>query len=81
MSVIIATAASAINSSIEEIQSKVRELEEEIATLKAENARLKKYESQVIALKYGDIRKSTEIPGGFMGYGTSEWSSNASSGC
>ena len=79
MSYIIATAESAMKSSIEELQSKVTEMEGEIAALKAENARLKKYELQILEQKYG--RLSAAIPGGFMGYGTSEWSSNASSGC
>jgi hypothetical protein len=81
MSSIIATAASAMSTSIKELlgilQSKVTEMETEIATLKAENARLKKYEAQVIALKYGEIRQSTGIPRGFMGYGGSEWSTTA----
>ena len=78
---IIATAATAMKSSIEELlrvlQSKVTEMECEIAALKSENARLKKYEIQFNALKYGQIQQSTPIPGGFMGYGGSEWSSNA----
>ena len=77
----MATAAAAMSSSIGELllvlQTKVTEMESEIAILKAENARLKKYETQVIALKYGDIRQSTSIPGGFMGYGRSEWSTSA----
>jgi uncharacterized small protein (DUF1192 family) len=60
-----------------ELQTKVTEMESEIATLKAENARLKKYEIQINAMKYGQIQQSTPIPGGFMGYGGSEWSSNA----
>jgi len=82
MSSIIATAAAAMSTSIKELlgilQSKVTEMETEIATLKAENARLKKYEAQVIALKYGEIRQSTGIiPRGFMGYGGSEWSTTA----
>jgi hypothetical protein len=81
MSSIIATAAAAMSSSFKELlvvlQSKITEMEEEIAALKAENARLKKYETQVIALKYGDIRQSTGIPSGFMGYGRSEWSTTA----
>jgi cob(I)alamin adenosyltransferase len=78
---IIATAASAMKSSIQDLlrvlQSKVTEMEGEIATLKAENARLKKYEIQINAMKYGQIQQSTPIPGGFMGYGGSEWSTNA----
>jgi len=60
-----------------ELQTKVTEMESEIATLKAENARLKKYEIQINAMKYGQIQQSTPIPGGFMGYGGSEWSTNA----
>jgi uncharacterized small protein (DUF1192 family) len=60
-------------------KAKVAELEAEIATLKAENARLKKYELQILEQKYGRI--SAGIPSGFMGYGRSEWSSNASTGC
>ena len=75
---IMATAAAAMSSSIGELllvlKTKVTEMESEIATLKAENARLKKYETQINALKYGQIRQSTPIPGGFMGYGGSEWS-------
>ena len=71
----------AMSSSIGELlcvlQSKVAELEAENAALKAENARLKKYEIQVNAMKYGQIQHSTPMPGGFMGYGRSEWSSNA----
>ena len=78
---IVATAASAMKSSIQDLlrvlQSKVTEMEGEIAALKAENARLKKYEIQINAMKYGQIQQSTPIPGGFMGYGRSEWSSNA----
>jgi len=78
---IVATAASAMKSSIQDLlrvlQSKVTEMEGEIAALKAENARLKKYEIQINAMKYGQIQQSTPIPGGFMGYGGSEWSSNA----
>ena len=75
-----------MKSSIQELlrvlQSKVTEMEGEIAALKAENARLKKYEIQINALKYGQIQQSTPIPGGFMGYGGSEWcSSAAASGC
>jgi hypothetical protein len=81
MSSIIATAAKAMSSSIEELlcvlQSKVAELEAENAALKAENARLKKYEIHVNAMKYGQIQQSTPMPRGFMGYGGSEWSSNA----
>ena len=81
MSSIAATAASAMKSSIQELlrvlQSKVTEMEGEIAALKAENARLKKYEIQINAMKYGQIQQSTPIPGGFMGYGGSEWSSSA----
>jgi len=61
------------------LQSKVAELESQIAELKTENARLKKYELQILEQKYGRI--SGGIPSGFMGYGRSEWSSNASSGC
>jgi cob(I)alamin adenosyltransferase len=72
-------AATAVKSSIEELQSKLTELEGEIAELKAENARLKKYELQILEQKYG--RLSAALPIGFMGYGGSEWSSNASSGC
>ena len=52
-------------------------LQAKVAALEAENARLKKYEIQINAMKYGQIRHSTPIPGGFMGYGGSEWSSNA----
>jgi hypothetical protein len=78
---IVATAATAMKSSIQDLlrvlQSKVTEMEGEIAALKAENARLKKYEIQINAMKYGQIQQSTPIPGGFMGYGGSEWSSNA----
>jgi uncharacterized small protein (DUF1192 family) len=78
---IVATAASAMKSSIQDLlrilQSKVTEMEGEIAALKAENARLKKYEIQINAMKYGQIQQSTPIPGGFMGYGGSEWSTNA----
>jgi uncharacterized small protein (DUF1192 family) len=78
---IVATAASAMKSSIQDLlrvlQSNVTEMEGEIAALKAENARLKKYEIQINAMKYGQIQQSTPIPGGFMGYGGSEWSSNA----
>lgn len=78
---IVATAASAMKSSIQDLlrvlQSKVTEMEGEIAALKAENARLKKYEIQINAMKYGQIQQSTPIPGGFMGYGGSEWSSSA----
>ena len=81
MSSIAATAASAMKSSIQELlrvlQSKLTEMEGEIAALKAENARLKKYEIQINAMKYGQIQQSTPIPGGFMGYGGSEWSSSA----
>jgi len=77
----MATAASAMLTSMKELlsilQSRVAEMETEIAVLKAENARLKKYETQVIALKYGDIRQSTGFPSGFMGYGGSEWSNTA----
>ena len=61
------------------LQSKVAELEAQIAELKTENARLKKYELQFLEQKYGRI--TAGIPSGFMGYGGSEWSSNASSGC
>lgn len=71
----------AVKSSIEELQSKLSEMEGEIAALKAENARLKKYELQILEQKYGRLSASMPIPGGFMGYGRSEWSSNASSGC
>lgn len=82
---IAATAATAMKSSIEELlrvlQSKVAEMEGEIAALKAENARLKKYELQILEQKYGRLSAAMPIPGGFMGYGRSEWSSNASSGC
>lgn len=78
-------AATDMKSSIEELlrvlQSKVGELEGEIAELKAENARLKKYELQILEQKYGRLSGSMPIPDGFMGYGRSEWSSNASSGC
>jgi len=78
---IVATAATAMKSSIQDLlrvlQSKVTEMEGEIAALKAENARLKKYEIQINAMKYGQIQQSTPIPGGFMGYGGSEWSSSA----
>jgi hypothetical protein len=78
---IVATAASAMKSSIQDLlrvlQFKVTEMEGEIAALKAENARLKKYEIQINAMKYGQIQQSTPIPGGFMGYGGSEWSTNA----
>ena len=81
MSSIAATAASAMKSSIQELlrvlQSKLTEMEGEIAALKAETARLKKYEIQINAMKYGQIQQSTPIPGGFMGYGGSEWSSSA----
>ena len=81
MSSIIATAASAMSTSIKELlgilQTKVTELETEIAALKAENARLKKYENEVFTLKYGNIRQSTQLPRGFMGYGGSEWSTTA----
>ena len=79
MSSIIATAAKAMSSSIEELlrvlQSKVATLEAENAALKVENARLKKYELQILEQKYGRINAA--IPRGFMGYGGSEWSSNA----
>lgn len=61
------------------LQSKIAELEAQIAELKTENARLKKYELQFLEQKYGRI--SAGIPSGFMGYGGSEWSSNASTGC
>ena len=61
------------------LQRKVSEMEAENAELKAENARLKKYEIQILEMKYGKIQ-STPLPGGFMGYGGSEWSSNASTG-
>ena len=61
------------------LQSKIAELEAQIAELKTENARLKKYELQILEQKYGRI--TATIPSGFMGYGGSEWSSNASSGC
>jgi cob(I)alamin adenosyltransferase len=74
-------AATAMKSSIEELQSKVTEMEGEIAALKAENARLKKYELQILEQKYGRLSGAMPIPDGFMGYGRSEWSSNASSGC
>ena len=81
MSSIAATAATAMKSSIQDLlrvlQSKLTEMEGEIAALKAENARLKKYEIQINAMKYGQIQQSTPIPGGFMGYGGSEWSSSA----
>jgi cell division protein FtsB len=81
MSSIIATAAKAMSSSIEELlrvlQSKVAALEAENTALKAENARLKKYEIQINAMKYGQIQHSTPMPRGYMGYGGSEWSSNA----
>jgi hypothetical protein len=84
MSSIIATAASAMSASIKELlvilQAKVTEMEAENAALKAENARLKKYEIQINAMKYGQIQQSTPLPGGFMGYGGSEWSSNAAAG-
>ena len=84
MSSIIATAASAMSTSIKELlvilQAKVTEMESENAALKAENARLKKYEIQINAMKYGQIQQSTPLPGGFMGYGGSEWSSNAAVG-
>ena len=61
------------------LQRKVSEMEAENAALKTENARLKKYEIQILEMKYGKIQ-STPLPGGFMGYGGSEWSSNASTG-
>ena len=84
MSSIIATAASAMSASIKELliilQAKVTEMEAENAALKAENARLKKYELHFNALKYGQIQQSTPLPCGFMGYGGSEWSSNAAAG-
>ena len=70
-----------MKSSVEELQSKVTEMEGEIAALKAENARLKKYEIQILEQKYGRLSGAMPIPGGFMGYGRSEWSSNVSSGC
>ena len=82
MSSINTNAATAVKQSIEELlQSKLTELEGEIAALKAENARLKKYELQILEQKYGRLSAAMPIPGGFMGYGRSEWSSNASSGC
>ena len=82
MSSINTNAATAVKQSIEELlQSKLTELEGEIAALKAENARLKKYELQILEQKYGRLSGAMPIPGGFMGYGRSEWSSNASSGC
>ena len=56
-------------------------LQAKVAELEAENARLKKYEIQINAMKYGQIQQSTPMPGGFMGYGGSEWSSNAAAGC
>lgn len=68
---------SSIQDLLRVLQSKVTEMEGEIAALKAENARLKKYEIQINAMKYGQIQQSTPIPGGFMGYGRSEWSSSA----
>jgi len=81
MSSIIATTASAMFASMKELmgilQGKVVEMEAEIAALKVENTRLKKYETQIIAMKYGDIRQSTSIPRGFMGYGGGEWSTTA----
>ena len=85
MSSIIATAAKAMSSSIGELlrvlQSKIVEMEAENARLTAENARLKKYEDQIMELKYGRVQQSPDIQCGFMGYGASEWSSNASAGC
>ena len=82
MSSINTNAATAVKQSIEELlQSKLTEMEGEIAALKAENARLKKYELQILEQKYGRLSGAMPIPDGFMGYGRSEWSSNASSGC
>jgi len=82
MSSINTNAATAVKQSIEELlQSKLTELEGEIAALKAENARLKKYELQILEQKYGRLSAAMPMPSGFMGYGRSEWSSNASSGC
>lgn len=72
-----AAAAASIEELLRVLQSKVAGLEAENAALKTENTRLKKYEIQINAMKYGQIRHSTPIPGGFMGYGGSEWSSNA----
>jgi hypothetical protein len=69
-----ATGATGATASLEET---ICVLQAKVAALEAENARLKKYEIQINAMKYGQIRHSTPIPGGFMGYGGSEWSSNA----
>jgi hypothetical protein len=60
------------------MEGRITKMEQEIAALNTENARLKKYELQMNALNYGRIKQSTPIPGGFMGYGSSEWSSIAS---
>lgn len=68
------SAAAGATASLEET---ICVLQAKVAALEAENARLKKYEIQINAMKYGQIRHSTPIPGGFMGYGGSEWSSNA----
>jgi predicted RNase H-like nuclease (RuvC/YqgF family) len=80
---IIATTASEMFEKFKEmltlLQRKVSEIEAENAELKAENARLKKYEIQILEMKYGKIQ-STPLPGGFMGYGGSEWCSNAAAG-
>ena len=84
-SIVAIAAQPAVKSSVDELlrvlQSKVAEMEGEIAALKAENVRLKKYELQILEQKYGRLSAAMPIPGGFMGYGRSEWSSNASSGC
>jgi cob(I)alamin adenosyltransferase len=80
-SIIAIAAQPAVKSSVEELQSKVTEMEGEIAALKAENTRLKKYELQILEQKYGRLSAAMPMPSGFMGYGRSEWSSNASSGC
>jgi len=75
----IAIMSASINELLIILQAKVTEMEAENAALKAENARLKKYEIQINAMKYGQIQQSTPLPGGFMGYGGSEWRSNAES--
>ena len=83
MSSILTTTSKAMFENFKEmltlLQRKVSEMEAENAELKAENARLKKYEIQILEMKYGKIQ-STPLPGGFMGFGGSEWSSNAATG-
>ena len=50
----IASAVPSVHETVRTLQARVSEMETEIAILKAANARLKKYENQVIAMKYGE---------------------------